>query len=452
MMEVFTNLVCRPPRYTYDLETELGPSYFKIDDAPVHRRDLQVRNGRGLLLHCSHYVPIGAEEYPVVIYCHGNAGARTDADDTVNLLLPFGISVFTFDFSGSGMSEGDLCSLGFHERGDLQCIIKSLEENPRITKIGVWGRSMGAATALMVAGEEDLGVSAMVLDSCFLSLESVATDVACKYLRKVPFLESWLRVTRGADAAPGEEQMVPFLNEGVQMLRAGVLARCAWDIRAVNPEASCERCSIPALFLHAEGDTLVQLRHSQELFAKYAHSEKQLETFEGDHNTLRPEKLLHRIARFLARKLKETQDDGEEEEEEEGEKTTEGAEEEEKQEEEEDESQQDLEATPTRGRPGVLWKGERTLSPASASAAAGKIVDDKFLIHQMMEAERAEQSQQQQQQRDGAMIAAHQHARGQEEQEEGMGSPVRVREVQVPVKGDASPPACIPTEPAREQA
>ncbi len=129
---------------------------------------------------------MNAEKYPAIIYCHGNAGSRRDADDIVNLLLPLGISVFTFDFSGSGMSEGELCSLvpssvrcsspfmamrlldaddvcdlrvqGFHERGDLQCIIRSLVENPRVTRIGLWGRSMGAATALMVAGEEALQV------------------------------------------------------------------------------------------------------------------------------------------------------------------------------------------------------------------------------------------------------------------------------------------------------
>ena len=46
---------------------------------------------------------------PVVIYCHGNSGCRLDGLDAVRLLLPMGISVVTFDFSGSGNSEGEVC-------------------------------------------------------------------------------------------------------------------------------------------------------------------------------------------------------------------------------------------------------------------------------------------------------------------------------------------------------
>lgn len=31
------------------------------------------------------------------------------------MLLPFNITVFTLDFSGSGLSDGDYVSLGWHE-------------------------------------------------------------------------------------------------------------------------------------------------------------------------------------------------------------------------------------------------------------------------------------------------------------------------------------------------
>ena len=54
-----------------------------------------------------------AQEYPpCVIYLHGNCGSRCDANDAVKLLLPQGIAVCCFDFSGSGYSEGDHISLG----------------------------------------------------------------------------------------------------------------------------------------------------------------------------------------------------------------------------------------------------------------------------------------------------------------------------------------------------
>ncbi len=49
-----------------------------------------------------------AGRVPCVIYCHGNCGSRVDASDCLDLLLPQNISVFAFDFSGSGLSDGEV--------------------------------------------------------------------------------------------------------------------------------------------------------------------------------------------------------------------------------------------------------------------------------------------------------------------------------------------------------
>ncbi len=75
--------------------------------------------------------------------------AAGDALDAVELLLPDGISVFAFDFSGSGHSDGETISLGFYEKFDVECVVKHLRGNPAVSTIGIWGRSMGAATAVL---------------------------------------------------------------------------------------------------------------------------------------------------------------------------------------------------------------------------------------------------------------------------------------------------------------
>ena len=69
----------------------------------------------------------------------------------INCLLPDNISVFAFDFAGAGRSEGDLCSLGYYERGDLDTVLAHIQALRATAGIALWGRSMGAATALMVA-------------------------------------------------------------------------------------------------------------------------------------------------------------------------------------------------------------------------------------------------------------------------------------------------------------
>ncbi len=54
-----------------------------------------------------------SHRFPCVIYCHGNCGSRVDASDCLDLLLPQSISVFAFDFSGSGLSDGGVRAVAF---------------------------------------------------------------------------------------------------------------------------------------------------------------------------------------------------------------------------------------------------------------------------------------------------------------------------------------------------
>ena len=131
--ETLVNLVCRPPRYTYDPDDVLGPKRFRIDGRLFERIDVEVMNRRRQRLRCSHYLPIiegsrGGQhtKFPCVIYCHGNCGSRVDASDCLDLLLPQSISVFAFDFSGSGLSDGETISLGFYEQDDLMAVIEYL--------------------------------------------------------------------------------------------------------------------------------------------------------------------------------------------------------------------------------------------------------------------------------------------------------------------------------------
>ena len=43
------------------------------------------------------------------------SGCRADGNGAAFVLLPSNITVFTLDFSGSGLSDGDFVSLGWNE-------------------------------------------------------------------------------------------------------------------------------------------------------------------------------------------------------------------------------------------------------------------------------------------------------------------------------------------------
>ena len=72
----------------------------------------------------------------------------------LDTLISQNIALFSLDFSGSGMSEGEFISLSKYEVEDIKIAVKYLKTLKNITKIGIWGRSMGAVTALFYALED----------------------------------------------------------------------------------------------------------------------------------------------------------------------------------------------------------------------------------------------------------------------------------------------------------
>jgi alpha/beta superfamily hydrolase len=105
------------------------------------------------MLQCSHYEPLEeeriAKSLPCVIYMHGNCSSRLEGIEPAKVLLPMDVTVFTFDFSGCGRSEGDWVTLGHKEQDDLQTVIDYLKSTGRVSLIGLWGRSMGAVTSIL---------------------------------------------------------------------------------------------------------------------------------------------------------------------------------------------------------------------------------------------------------------------------------------------------------------
>ena len=55
------------------------------------------------------------------------------------------------DPQGSGLSEGAWVTLGAHEVDDVAAAVVHLRSSGLTTTIGLWGRSMGAVTALLYA-------------------------------------------------------------------------------------------------------------------------------------------------------------------------------------------------------------------------------------------------------------------------------------------------------------
>jgi hypothetical protein len=117
------NAIIRPPRCKYS-PNHLGPAHFQFGSKTFQRTDFELRNLRGLKIVCSMWEPTqDCRQNPIlpcVIYMHGNSSARLEAIPQLALVLSLGITMLSFDFCGSGLSEGDYVSLGAFEKDDLK--------------------------------------------------------------------------------------------------------------------------------------------------------------------------------------------------------------------------------------------------------------------------------------------------------------------------------------------
>jgi len=284
MIEQFVNFVIRPPRSEYNPDQYLWDTEFILAGRKYKRLDLELTNARGYILKCSHYVPAFIPEktaLPCVVYCHGNSGCRADANEAAVILLSSNITVFTLDFSGSGLSGGDYVSLGWHEKEDLKCAVSHLRANKQVSTIGLWGRSMGAVTSLLY-GAEDPSIAGMVLDSAFTNLYDLMMELVDVYKIRVPKFT---------------------VKMAVQYMRRIIQKRAKFDIMDLNVLKLAPKMSIPALFGHGLNDMFIQPHHCERIHQAYG-GDKSIIKFEGDHNSPRPQSYYDSVSIFFYKTLR----------------------------------------------------------------------------------------------------------------------------------------------------
>ena len=259
--------VIRPNRDKYR-DKDLGPEKFSIKDKWYKRTDFTIRNKRNLKLMCSFWEPFDEErEYPrlpCVIYLHGNSSSRCEVIPEIKYLLPRNITLFAFDFSGCGRSEGEYISLGWHEQEDVECVVNFLRKSNKVSTIGIWGRSMGATTALMY-GSRDYSIGGLVLDSPFSSLRVLIDELARDRVSLPDFI----------------------VKQALKWIKEIIKEKADFNLDDIEPKEYAGKCFMPAYFCHSKGDTFVNIHHCKDLYNLYK-GDKDIVYVKGNHNTERP--------------------------------------------------------------------------------------------------------------------------------------------------------------------
>ena len=276
--------VIRPGRDDYKIE-ELGPFRFEIFGKCYKRIDFELLNKRGYKLQCSFWEPFDEErEYeklPCVIYLHGNSSSRCEAFSEVKYLLPKNITLFSFDFCGCGKSEGNYISLGYYEKDDVDCVVEYLKKSKKVSKIALWGRSMGAVTAIMYAAKKQNEISAMILDSGFYSLKILINELVEMKINLPQFI----------------------INNMLNIVKGTVKEKANFNLDEIEPYIYSKKCNVPAFFCHGIDDNFVKPHHCQDLFNSYLCNDKILNFVEGGHNTPRSKNLKEDAVNFLIKRV-----------------------------------------------------------------------------------------------------------------------------------------------------
>uniref|UniRef100_A0AAV1T7K2 Serine aminopeptidase S33 domain-containing protein n=1 Tax=Peronospora matthiolae TaxID=2874970 RepID=A0AAV1T7K2_9STRA len=283
--EGLVGTVIRPLRAHYAV-SDLGPKHAQIGGTSVQRVDLKLKNPAGLTLECSWWKPLKPkngqateqqdERRPCIVVLHGNSSCRLGALEIVMYALPAGFTVFALDFSGSGLSEGKYVSLGYHEKTDIATAVHYVTSTEEVSKLCLWGRSMGAVAALFHA-ESNSSVSAMVLDSPFSSLPKLATELV-------------------EDGKLGVPKIAVRLV--MRLIRRDIKKRAKFDMFELKPVAKINKCTVPAFFVVGLQDELVGPHHVEALYRLHG-GPNQLFKFPGGHNSPRPSNFFIQALQFL---------------------------------------------------------------------------------------------------------------------------------------------------------
>jgi pimeloyl-ACP methyl ester carboxylesterase len=110
--------------------------------------------------------------------------------------------------------------MGIRESRDVESVLDFLHKTGH-RALGLWGRSAGAAASLLASSRRDALVDAVIVDSCFLSLEQVSREIAGGHIKSQMNITGLLG---GQPESPHGPLLDPLLG---QNLLARSLARTA---------------------------------------------------------------------------------------------------------------------------------------------------------------------------------------------------------------------------------
>lgn len=191
-----------------------------------------------------------------VLLLHGYTGWKEEMYPFAHWYHGQGCHVIVPDLRCQGESEGDYIGMGWTDHYDCMLWIDYILDQDPDAQIILHGQSMGAATALMMTGEElPPNISAVISDCAY-------TDACSMFGEKV---KEWFGLPS-----------FPLVDSACLVLQI----RGGYDLREASAIDAVAKSSVPTLFIHGSDDAMISVQMSRELY-EAANCEKELLIVEG---------------------------------------------------------------------------------------------------------------------------------------------------------------------------
>ena len=198
------------------------------------------------------------ESHKWVLLLHGYTGWKEAMYPFAAWYNQQGYHVIVPDMRCQGESEGDFIGMGWTDRLDNMLWSDYILQQDSKAEIVIHGQSMGAASALMMTGEESLpdNVRAVISDCAF-------TDAYTVFGEK---MKEWFRLPE-----------FPLLDTAnfILQLRGG------YDLKDASALEAVKKSETPTLFIHGNQDEMIDVEMAKELYEAASCEEKELLIVKG---------------------------------------------------------------------------------------------------------------------------------------------------------------------------
>ncbi len=177
-----------------------------------------------------------------ILFFHGNGGNMSHRLDSLRIFYSLGLNTLIIDYRGYGRSEGKPSEGGIYLDADAAWKYLVEQRNTEPDKIIIFGRSLGGAVAVHLAGKHK--PKALIVESTCTSVPEIGSDI------------------------------YPFLP--CALLR--LLSRYQFNAREGISQVAC-----PVLVVHSRDDDMIPFAHGQAIFEAAAQPKEFLE-ITGSHN------------------------------------------------------------------------------------------------------------------------------------------------------------------------